>query len=246
MGQGDSSLITLPGNANILIDGGPANGKATSELEKTLPLLQRYIDLVIMTHPELDHYGGIIEVLERYEVGGLLSTGKIKESKEFQELIKVVEKKKIPHVTLGAGDTIEFIGSKLRVISPTKRLLTDAPVNETSLVTELESSGILALFTGDSGFEAENEFIKNVRDVNVLKVGHHGSRFSTGRDLLETIRPEISVITVGKNNYGHPTEDVLTRLKSVQSKVFRTDTNGTIEITSNGKSISIFSENTIE
>jgi len=230
VGQGDSELIVLPGSVKVLIDGG-SDKSILFELAETLPKTDRYIDLVIMTHAQLDHFGGLYDVIDRYKVGAFVSTGREGESEAWRSFVSLLEGKGTPVVLIGAGDIISYKDNKLLALSPNEEFLNHEEINESSLVLLLESEDSKSLFTGDIGFETENFLVETYDiDIDVLKVPHHGSRFSTGLSFLSEVTPEISVIEVGSNRFGHPTEAVLSRLKSVGSSIYRTDRDGTVHL----------------
>jgi len=213
----------------MLIDGGP-DKSVLFELSKILPKTDRYIDLVMMTHAQLDHFEGLYDVVDRYKVGAFVSTGREGTSEAWREFEKLLAEKGVPVILLGAGDKITYKDSVFDVLSPNKEFLDNPEINESSLVLELESEGSKSLFTGDIGFVTEN-FLTDTYDMNldILKVAHHGSRYSSGITFLQEATPRISVIEVGKNNtFGHPTEAALSRLKSVGTSIYRTDQDGTV------------------
>ncbi|OGY60597.1 MAG: hypothetical protein A3G58_00150 [Candidatus Colwellbacteria bacterium RIFCSPLOWO2_12_FULL_46_17] len=230
VGQGDSELVILPGDVRVLIDGGP-DKSVLFELSQILPKTDRYIDLVVMTHAQLDHFGGLYDVVDRYKVGAFISTGREGESEAWKEFEELLQEKKIPVILLGAGDGIRYKDSNFIVLSPDQALLNNQEINESSLVVELFSEGAKSLFTGDVGFETEN-FLADTYDIDtdILKVPHHGSRFSSGLNFLREATPGVSIIEVGKNSFGHPTEAALSRLRSAGSSIYRTDEDGTVHL----------------
>ncbi len=230
IGQGDSEFIVLPNNIQILIDGGPSSA-VLSNLEKVMPLTDRSIDLVIMSHPQLDHFSGLIDVLKNYDVGAFISTGRKADVGAYKELHAVLRERQVPYVGLGEGDTINIGDATLTVLGPNPQELISGELNDTTLVLLLKTSQLSALYTGDIGENVETRLARDYDiDVDVLKVGHHGSRFSSSRAFLKEASPAISVIEVGKNTYGHPTAAALERLTEFSQKVFRTDTDGLLKI----------------
>lgn len=240
VGQGDSSLVILPGGPKMLIDGGP-DKSVLHELDKTLSPTDRYIDLVILSHPQLDHFAGLISVFERYRVGAFIYNGRAGEVQAWQTLENVLKNKKVPIVALCVGDKITYKKNELAILSPDGASVKDAELNNTALVVELESNGIKTLFTSDIGFEVEDELVSKYNlDIDVLKVPHHGSKYSSGVDFLNKTTPLISVIQVGKNKYGHPTEAAMNRLARVGSSIYRNDKQGAIHIKAKDGLINIF------
>ena len=232
VGQGDSELLALPGNIKVLIDGGP-NKNVIYELEKVLKPTDRYIDLVILTHSEADHLTGLIDVFKRHRVGVFIFNGRLATSAAFEELTKIISQRKIPIVILSEGNKIAHLKDKIIVIAPDKNNLKASKLNDTSLVLKLESQGLSVLFTGDIGNKIEKSLLgKYASDLNVdiLKVAHHGSKYSSSPEFLKIAAPKLAIIEVGKNSYGHPTAEVLNRLASIGSQVFRTDLNGTLKL----------------
>ncbi|OGG38123.1 hypothetical protein A2116_01355 [Candidatus Jorgensenbacteria bacterium GWA1_49_17] len=240
VGQGDSEFVKLPGGTDILIDGGPPNGRALNELARALERGDRYIDLVILSHPQLDHFGGLVEVLKRYKVGVFIWNGAETDSDAFAELKETLRENGIPEVILGAGDKIKAGGSEIIVISPDDELLKAKDLNDTSLVLELVSGNSKTLFTGD----ASAAVLENLRsgDLDILKVAHHGSKFSSSAEFLKAVKPEAAVVEVGRNSYGHPTYEALEALRSAGAQIFRTDVDGTLKFTIDGEDIKIFKD----
>ena len=244
VGQGDSELVILPGGIKILIDAGP-NNKIVSELESVLRSTDRYIDLLVLSHPETDHFNGFIDVLKRYQVGAFIYNGRAGAAQSWKELAKIVEENKVPVFVLGQGDKIKNQDDFFEILLPNADFLRSKELNDTSLIMKLinndEQNQIKILFTGDIGEKNEKYLINNF-DIraDILKVGHHGSKYSSGDYFLKAVNPKISAIEVGKNSYGHPTKEVLERLASVGSQIFRTDQNSIIKLAIKGNEINIF------
>ncbi len=231
VGQGDSELIVFPGGVKVLIDGGP-NKEVLFGLGEVLFPTDRYIDLVMITHAQLDHYGGIKDVISRYQIGAFIFNGEEGEGEAWNEFKRELEKEEIPIIILGEEDKISYEDSEISILSPSKGLLDNRDLNEGSLVARLTGGGVKVLFTGDIGFAAEEVLLEKYDiDIDVLKVAHHGSRYSTNISFLEEATPLISVVEVGDNRFGHPTEATLQRLSKVESTVYRTDKNGRVELT---------------
>ncbi|MDI6733915.1 MAG: MBL fold metallo-hydrolase [Patescibacteria group bacterium] len=241
VGQGDSELVVLPGGVKVLIDGGPLNSKVLEGLSKALPVGERYIDLVILSHPEIDHFGGLIDVVRRYKIGAFIWNGEQGEARAFQDLKSILVKNDIETIALGVGDSISYQNSHLNVLSPHQKLLKSKSVNEKTLVLLLSSNNSRTVFAGDINEKIEKQIVAQFDSrVDVLKVAHHGSKFSSSANFLSALRPKIAVIEVGKNSYGHPAKTVLDRLAEVGARVFRTDENGTTKLTINNGSIKVF------
>lgn len=240
VGQGDSELIILPNGPKVLIDGGP-NNKVINELASVLRPTDRYIDLVILSHPQTDHFTGLIDVLRRYQIGTFIFNGRSGTANSWSELAKIIQENEIPVVVLAAGDKIHYLNSQFDFLLPDKNFIESSDLNETALVSLLQSQNSKILFTGDIDTKIEDYLIQKYDlDVDVLKVAHHGSKFSSGEKFLSNISPKIAVIEVGKNSYGHPTSEVLKNLASAGAQIFRTDKDGMVKLVIDRQGISIF------
>ncbi len=155
---------------------------------------------------------------------------------------KVIQENKIPVVILAGGDKIHYLDSQFNFLLPDKNFIESSDLNETAFVSLLQSQNSKILFTGDIDAKLENYLLQKygLKDIGVLKVAHHGSKFSSSENFLKEISPKIAIIEVGKNSYGHPTPDVLKRLASVGAQIFRTDKDGTIKLAINNGKINIF------
>jgi len=240
VGQGDSQMVVLAGGPKILIDGGPDN-RVVGELDKTLGASDRYIDLIILSHPQLDHFTGLIDVVKRYQVGVFIFNGEETTSAAFMNLQKTLKENKIPVLVLSTNDKIKYQDSQLDILWPLKNSTSISDTNDNCLVLKLMSEQAGILFTGDIGAKLENLLASQENlDIDILKVSHHGSKFSSTEEFLKKITPVISVIEVGKNSYGHPTKEVLNNLALVGSQIFRTDQNGTVKLTIKNGKIEVF------
>ncbi len=236
VGQGDSIFIKTPKKQKILIDGGP-DKKVLSELGKSLPFYDRTIDIVFLTHPHADHLTGLIEVLKRYKVKLLVLTGITYTTPEYLEFLDFVNRKNISTKLALAGQNFDFgEGVEIEIIYPTGPLVEKEveDLNETSIITKLVFDEVSFLFTGDVEKEIQTE-LKGDLDIDILKMPHHGSESSISVDFLKETTPEVAVISVGKNKFGHPDGSTLEMLKSSEIKIWRTDEAGTIKIVSDGK-----------
>ncbi len=228
VGQGDSQLIILPKNIKILIDGGPLNKNLLLNLDKILPFYDRYIDLVINTHPQLDHYGGFLELFKRYQIGYFINNGQESNNVYYFNFKKIILDKKIKTISLDFDDKIVYKNAVLKTLWPKKIIAGD--FNDNSLVFLFIFKNIKTLFTSDISAKVEKELISYLDKIDILKVAHHGSKNSNSLDFLNFIQPYLAVIEVGKNNYGHPHSQTLKNLNLVNSQILRTDVNGLIRI----------------
>ncbi|MEX0918447.1 MAG: MBL fold metallo-hydrolase [Candidatus Paceibacterota bacterium] len=246
VGQGDAQLISLAGpglwarptgssgraEARFLIDAG-AGRQVLEALDQVLgPNHRRRLDVLIITHPDLDHYGGFIDVIKYYDVGLIITNGQESEAEAWRELMTEIAKRDIPVLTLAAGDVINFGNKQFSVLAPDEDFFALADGNEASLVLMLKTDEVKVLLTGDIGHPAEDLLLTKGYNLeaDILKVGHHGSRFSTGENFITAVRPRLAVIGVGRNNYGHPTDEVLSILDLAGSIIYRTDLDGTVKV----------------
>jgi competence protein ComEC len=231
VGQGDAILLEY-GSYQILVDGGPDNS-VLSCLGKAMPFWDRKIELVVLTHPEADHITGLIEVVKRYQVGKLVKTRAVNQTPEYEALMAAVASRKVLVETLTAGDKVSLKRLKLEILWPFNKGESFVKnFNQGSVVILGQYGSFWFLLTGDITATEEQTLINlgSLRPVTVLKVAHHGSKFSSSQKFLEAVRPKTAIISVGKNSFGHPTPEVLGRLKAVGAKILRTDEVGTVEV----------------
>ena len=231
VGQGDSILVQK-GTRQILIDGGPSGKTELAKLGKYLPYFDREIEIVIATHPDKDHIAGLIDAARNYKIGKVLATAAEKDTQTFKEWKDVMNYNKIGTLEVRRGTEIKFDGADMKILYPFEKA--DPSVgeaNDKSVVTRLNYEDSSFLFAGDIESGAERDILESGEniDVDVLKVAHHGSKFSSSEEFLDAASPETAVISVSKNNsYGHPTEAVLTALSERGAKIYRTDESGDI------------------
>lgn len=249
VGQGDSILIQYLGSQQILVDGGPDGRKLLRELSKTMPAMDRSIELVVLTHPDKDHLAGLIDVMEKFNVELVLHNGQVADTDIFGEFQSAVEKSGVESRIFGEGSTI-FVGDdiELRSFNPDEVVPDGADRNKQSIVLRLDYGVNSFLLTGDAENSAEVDMLNDQEDVDVewLKIGHHGSKSSTSESFLQAVTPKYAIVSAGRNNrYGHPHQEVLERLESVGAEVLRTDEIGTIavECTHPQKKCKIISKN---
>jgi len=235
IGQGDSIFIETFDNKQVLIDGGPSS-VLLDRLGREMNFYDRYIDLVILTHPELDHITGIIEVIKRYDIGAIILNGIQRDTNQYREFLSIVEKKNIPMYIGKLGGKIQLNKDiELNILYPFKSLLGKrvSKANNSSIVTKLVYKDFKILFTGDIEKSVEKELINSGLDLkaDVLKVPHHGSKSSSTLEFLKAVNAFVNVIQAGKDNkYGHPHQEVVERMANVFSTAF-----GNVELFSNGK-----------
>ncbi len=242
VGQGDAIFIQTENGNQVLVDGGQ-NKKVLSELGKVMPFYDRSIDMVIETHPDEDHIGGLTEVLKRYEVGLVMESGVDSKSAVYEEIKNVTAEKEIKNILARRGMKINLDeGVYLLILFP-DRDVSKLDSNYGSVVAKLVYGKNSFLLTGDSPKAVESYLVfldaKNLKS-DVLKVGHHGSDTSTSEIFSGYVSPEYAVISVGKENkYGHPRKEILERLKQFGAAVFRTDESGAVKMKSDGNIITV-------
>lgn len=234
VGQGDAILFETPEKHQILIDGGP-DRTILNRLSEVMPLRDKTIDLLIITHNHADHIAGAIEVLKHYTVNEVWLTGAIHTTDTYQNLLELIKQKNIKTQTVSQGDRVSFGKLEGIVLWPDRDVTGIMPEdqNTLSLTTFWQYYLTTFLMTGDLKIEQELILARNnlLKPTTVLKVAHQGSRTSTSEQLLQIIKPEVAVISVGENSYGHPHRSVIERLERLAIPILRTDQNQTILFT---------------
>lgn len=238
VGQGDAIFIESPAGVQVLIDGGRDSGAVLRELSTVMKPWDRSIDLVIGTHPDADHIGGLDAVIERYAVGAVMDPGIGKDTEELSSFVQSASQEGAALYWATAGDTIDLGGGvTLKIIAPLEPIPA-GDANAASIVAVLVYGNTTALLTGDAPSEVERVLVvqNSVPDVDILKAGHHGSKTSTSDVFLNAAKPEVVVYSVGKNNrYGHPSPEVMRRVGDRGIQERRTDEEGTLWFVSNGQ-----------
>ncbi|MGE4283437.1 MAG: DNA internalization-related competence protein ComEC/Rec2 [Clostridia bacterium] len=248
VGQGDCILIKCPNGRNVMIDGGGSGGADNYDIGKNIVipyLLKRgimKIDMVIISHYHDDHVEGALSVLKEMPVGALLLPQRKSSNELMQQLMNAAMQQHIPVYAVAKGMQVNM-GRELtmEILYPDVSQLNNNLKNENdqSLVLNLHHQDVRFLFTGDIEKGTEKYLVSQEADVkaNVIKVPHHGSDTSLTEDFLLMSASEYAVISVGRNHFGHPSEEVLRRLDESNIEVYRTDINGTITFISDGISI---------
>jgi len=232
------------GRIQAIVDGGP-DRKALSGLGRSMPFTDRRIEYVFLSHPHDDHVTGLNDVLKRYQVKKVLYTGATHNAPNYLAWLRLVREKKVPLTIIDKEQTIDLgLGVRLEILYPNQSLAgqTLADLNQSSIVARLAYGRNKFLLTGDAGEEAEKKLIDSGADLkaDVLKVGHHGSEYSTTLGFVEKIKPALAVIEVGRDNqFGHPNLRIIKRLERGGARIYRTDENGTIHLISDGKKITL-------
>ena len=248
VGQGDSILIESPTGRRVLIDGGPDGSLLQGRLAEHLPWWSRRIDVVILTHPSADHLIGLTETLRRYDVGFVvdpqLESGTVY-GQQWESVLRehsdlaVVRAERGAALDLGGGAHLEILHPP-----PNRPFDTATEHDDNSVVAKLSYGDVSFLFAADIYSPGEEFLLKSAVDVRatVLKVAHQGSRYSSSKEFLEAVSPQVAIISAGEDNrFGHPHPETLERLESLPSAptILRTDMHGTVTLTTDGESLTL-------
>ena len=255
VGQGDAILATYE-NIQILVDGGP-NNKVLDCLAEYIPLGDTELELVILTHPQEDHFGGLIEVFKRYKVDTFLANGLDSSTLAYKALKNAVGGSEAKVVNPKEGMELRLGKLYLDILAPSDELLIGEALNadgnvlgaytssrdsnEFSIVALLRLGDFDALLTGDISPEISDIVAGKLEEkgspsIEYFKVPHHGSKNGLTPELLEVAMPKIAVVSVGKNSYGHPSGEIIKMLEARSIKVLRTDEVGNVEVVTDGES----------
>lgn len=225
----------------ILVDGGP-NNRVLDCLGRHLPFWDRDLELVIASHNEADHITGLVEVVKRYRVGQMAVSDEANDTAEYRALTEAIKTRGVTVRNLDRGDRVNLGPIRLVWLWPEpgsqKVLGSSTSLNRFSQVVSASFGEFDALLTGDIDTKIERELVTSgtLPEVEVLKVAHHGSKYSSSQSFLEAVSPELTVIEVGKNSFGHPTPETLARLEKIKAAIRRTDRDGDVVIISDGVS----------
>ena len=242
VGQGDATFIRTPNGHTILIDGGRDAGILRT-LARVMPFWERDIDLVVATHPDADHVGGLFEVVQRFHVGAVLRPGVAHDAPAAQSLFTLISTGDITETLARRGAVYDFgDGVRLYVLFPDRDVSGLEP-NTASVVMQLRYGAHAFMLTGDAPAEIEEYLVTLDTDMlrsDVLKVGHHGSDTSTSELFLGFVDPQYGVISRGcDNRYGHPHQSVLDTLARFEVAVIDTCHAGTVEFVSDGETLQL-------
>lgn len=245
IGQGDAILIRTAGQT-VLVDTGDIGTR-----DKLVGYIKKEgittIDKVIITHPHADHLGGMPGIIENFKVSQIYDSGQTATTALYRKYLSLVQSKKIPFAVLTAGTEIVISSDvKLKIFAPEKPLIGDSDLNNNSIVAKLMYNEFSMLLTGDAEKESEERMLKTYKaelKSSILKAGHHGSNTSSSLPFLKAVAPEAAIISLGANNdYHHPHPSILKRYGEAKIKVYRTDTDGTVTVSSDGKTYTITKE----
>ncbi len=237
-GSGDCTVIQTTSGKNIIIDGGNNRDYDYGENVVVPYLLDRKItkiDFLMVSHFDSDHCGGLFAVLQNLKVDTIIIGKQDAEYENCVDFLKLAKQKNAKVLSVQAGDNIKLDKkTHFQILWPDpNHMISENGINNNSILTKLVYGDFSILFTGDIEKLAEKEILKlyarnNALNCNILKVAHHGSKSSSIQEMIDKITPQIAVIGVGENNYGHPNQDVMARLQASGAKVFRTDLQGEI------------------
>jgi competence protein ComEC len=242
IGQGDAIYMRLPTGDDVVMDAGP-NDRVLSALGEAMPIGDRTIELLIVSHNHADHIGGLDAILDSYTVKKILISGAIHTTDQYIRILGKIQTKQVETAIVQAGDSLDFGESKFTILHPVGIVTGDLPDDQhnATIVTKLSFRNFCAILTGDIDAAHEQAILEVVQTqhisirCDVLKVTHHGSRTGSSDLFLQAVQPKIALIPVGTDNrYGHPTQEALDRLLQIKATTFRTDIQGTITVTTNG------------
>lgn len=229
VGQGDGIILKMPNGKFIVVDCNSGHG---DEMAKLLHELNcKEIEAIVLSHPHADHIGGLGYLLKNFPVKSVFDPGYPHTTKMYKRLLLEIEKSNADYFMPTTGDTIAW-DTRVQVLVLNASSDKSRHTNNSSIVLLLRYSEWGVILTGDAEKEVEHDIVNNFSgliDIDILKVGHHGSRSSSTIEFLDETQPEFAVISVGKeNSYRHPREETMRNLKKVEARVFRTDEQGTI------------------
>ncbi len=232
VGQGDSILIESPNGKTMLIDGG-VKGAGQQVVSYLKELGVNKLDQVVATHPDADHIGGLIPVLQTIPIEQFYDSGKVHTSQTFEEMLMAIDQKNIPYYVPKTGDLIEFDKDVTVKVLNANEHATDN--NDASIVLKVVYGNVSFLLTGDAGIALEKEMMQNDVTATILKAGHHGSNTSSSEEFIRTVKPEVTILSYGEDNkYGHPHAEVVDRLQAMGSNIYATAESGTIIVATDG------------
>ncbi len=241
VGQGDAIFIRAPDGRQVLVDGGPSPAALLDELGSLLPFWDRTLDMVVLTHPDADHMNGLLPLFERYRIATVLDT--VQDGGQAPAWSAALAAHRGQRITARRGMRLALDELRMTVLHPAEPLLPDMSDNAASLVVRLDYGETSLLLMGDAEQATEEVLLAAGQPLqaDVLKVAHHGSGGATSVAFLAAVQPQLAVIQVGADNrFGHPHPDTLARLAPAQ--VLRTDQDGRIEITSDGRRLWVKAE----
>lgn len=232
VGQGDSIFIESANGKTMLVDGG-VKGAGQQVVSYLKELGVNKLDIVVATHPDADHIGGLIPVLQSIDIGQFYDSGKVHTSQTFEEMLTLIDTKNIPYHVPTTGENIAFDDDLTVKVLNANEHATDN--NDASIVLKIVYGNVSFLLTGDAGITLEKDMLQNDVQATFLKAGHHGSNTSSSEKFIQAVHPEVTVLSYGEGNkYGHPHAEVVERLQAVGSKIYATAEAGTVIVSTDG------------
>ena len=231
IGQGDGIFLRGPQGQQVLIDGGP-DASVLEEMGKQMSFFDRTIDIIVLSHPHLDHLSGLVDVMKRYDVSMILLPDTPSDIPRFQEFLALIQEKNIPVLLADAKKDLDLGGGfYLDVLWAPGPATGTSDANESCAIVKARFANDSVLFTGDITEKEENAILAAGADVRstVLKIAHHGSRFATSTGFLLAVTPQTAVISAGENTFGHPHSTILRRLENFGVSLRSTREEGTVE-----------------
>ena len=242
VGQGDASVIITPDDRVVMIDSGPNESLILRYLQN-LGISQ--IDLLIATHAHADHITGMDKIIAKYKPKAFIDPGIPHTTATYQRMITAIDKYNINYYE-GISRKINLGTLTLTILPPANPLIRDSELNNNSVVVRLDFKDFSCLFTGDIEKEREGQLLTESRsdlNVDILKVGHHGSSSSSSPLFIKSVKPEMAVICCGQGNkYGHPHQEIISLLQGFGIEIYQTDLDGTILVETNGIDYQVFTE----
>ncbi|MDM5230328.1 MBL fold metallo-hydrolase [Lysinibacillus pakistanensis] len=241
VGQGDSIFIESANGKTMLVDGG-VKGAGQQVVSYLKELGINKLDIVVATHPDADHIGGLIPVLQSsIDIGQFYDSGKVHTSQTFEEMLTLIDTKNIPYHVPTTGENIAFDDDLTVKVLNANEHATDN--NDASIVLKMVYGNVSFLLTGDAGIALEKDMLQNDVQATVLKAGHHGSNTSSSEKFIQAVHPEVTVLSYGEGNkYGHPHAEVVERLQAVGSKIYATAEAGTVIVSTDGVNYDVHSK----
>lgn len=252
VGQADAILLDLPNGERMMIDAGfgySDKARASENLFTTLDALNvDVIDHFLITHNHQDHYGFVPEIIKKYQVNNIYGSGSVRINPQYLEIMASIERAGLEYYVVEVGNLIvdeEYL--KIQVVA-TQQLPKDDDPNISSVMVRIVYKNVAFMFTGDGGYKSNDAELIALRSglelqADVLKVGHHGSRYSSGDKFLEAVKPKYAILTTKEDSQDNlPTPDAISRLKKIGASIFQTKDHGNIIVTTDGLTIKIKTE----
>ncbi len=244
IGQGDAIAIHTPRGSWLLVDGGPRILDSDAGRRVVLPFFRRQkvrrLSIVVTSHGDADHLGGIPVVIRELEPALVLDPGQPLGTSLYLEYLAAIDEMGSEWRPARAGDVFTVDSVSFEILHPSSGwMATQFDANENSVVLRVSYGCFTALLTGDIGWPVESTLVARVGEVDFLKIGHHGSAGGTSGVWLDSLRPRVAAVSVGRNRYGHPSPQVLTRLRDRGIPLFRTDQGGTVTLRTDGRYLEV-------